>query len=118
MEHDLEDLDAASQPVYKVGCDFNGEEKLAMLKLSILQVLRRCLWDFGAFQGADADLMTVEMSQAMLTAYVLGLPDKPQKSKLVASPGGGKRTAILLWRTRRSTRRPGCFCASLHTLHV
>ena len=71
-------------PVFKVGCEFEGEEKLAMLELSIY---KNYVEVFGAFQMADVDLMTVEMSPAMLTEYVLGLPDKPLRAKLIASWG-------------------------------
>ena len=71
-------------PIYKVGCYFEGDEKLAMLELS---QYKSYVEVFGAFQMADADLMTVEMSPAMLSEYVLGLPDKPIKAKLVTSWG-------------------------------
>lgn len=73
-----------AQPVYKVGCEFEGDEKLAMLELSIY---KNYVEVFGAFQMADADLMTFGMSPEMLSEYVHGLPDKPNKSKLVTSWG-------------------------------
>ena len=71
-------------PIYKVGCEFGGEERLVMLEPSLYKTYTDVLC---AFQTADVDLITIEMSPSMLMSYVHSIPEKPQRSKLIASWG-------------------------------
>ena len=67
-------------PIYKVGCEVDGEEKVVMLEPSLYKTYTDVLY---AFQMADVDLVTIEMSPSMLTSYVHSIDDKPQRSKLI-----------------------------------
>jgi hypothetical protein len=87
-------------PIYKVGCEVDGEEKVVMLEPSLYKTYTDVLC---AFQMADVDLITIEMSPSMLTSYVHSIEDKPQRSKLIAFWGLQKDGIFVLANTAFDT---------------
>ena len=69
-----------SPPIYKVLCHCNGEEIVAMLEPSRYRYSTDV---FAAFQSIDCSMFTIDVGPAMLAAYLLSIPHKPPKSKLV-----------------------------------
>ena len=69
-------------PIYKVLClcGADSEEIVAMLEPSRYRYSTDV---FAAFQQIDADLFTIDIGPAMLAAYLLSIPNKPAKSKLI-----------------------------------
>ena len=71
---------ASTPPIYKVLCCCDEEDKVVVLEPSRYRAATDV---FAAFQQADADLYSIDFSPAQLAAYLLSIPNKPPKSKLI-----------------------------------